>query len=108
MIDHLSDLLFRIANDVKGVSKHASMVQTQLEQVAKSQSELLNEMNNNMNDHAVRVMTRGGRMTQEPLYPEGHPKRIEQDSQRINVDAPSPSKKKKEKKNDSILLVNPR
>ena len=38
-------------------------------------------MNNNMKDHAIRVVTRGGRMTQEPLYPEGHPKRIEQDSQ---------------------------
>ena len=47
-------------------------------------------------------MTRGGKMTQEPLYPEGHPKRIEQDSQRNNVDAPSPSKKKK-KKNDRTL-----
>ena len=46
-------------------------------------------------------MTRGGRMTQEPLYPEGHPKRIEQDSQRNNVDAPSPFKKKK--KNDRTL-----
>ena len=44
-------------------------------------------------------MTRGGKMTQEPLYPEGHPKRIEQDSQRNNIDAPSPSKRKK-KKND--------
>src|SRR3954464_77405 len=41
-------------------------------------------------------------MTQEPLYPEGHPKRIEQDSQRTNVNAPSPSKKKK-KKNDRTL-----
>jgi hypothetical protein len=51
-------------------------------------------MKNKMNDHAVRVMTRGGKMTQEPLYPEGHPKRIEQDSQRINTDAPSPPKKK--------------
>ena len=80
MIARLSDLLFRISNDVRGVGKHASMVQTQLEQVAKSQRELLDEMNNNINDHAVRVMTRGGRMTQEPLYPEGHPKRIEQDS----------------------------
>ena len=47
-------------------------------------------------------MTRGGRMTQEPLYPEGHPKRTEQDSQRTNVDAPSSSKKKK-KKNDRTL-----
>ena len=36
-------------------------------------------------------------MTQEPLYPEGHPKRIEQDTQRTNVDAPSPSRKKKKK-----------
>lgn len=47
-------------------------------------------------------MTREGKMTQEPLYPEGHPKRIEQDSRRINVDAPS-SSKKKNKKNDRTL-----
>ena len=70
------------------------MVHTQLEQVAKSQNDLLNEMNNNMNDHVVRVMTRGGRMTQEPLYPEGRPKIIEQNSKRINIDAPSSSKNK--------------
>ena len=42
-------------------------------------------------------------MTQEPLYPEGHQKRIEQDSQRVNTDAPSPSRKKKKKKNDRTL-----
>ena len=72
MIVRLSGLLFRISNDVRGVGKHASIVHTQLEQVAKSQRELLNEMNNN-----IRVVTRGGRMTQEPLYSEGHPKRIE-------------------------------
>ena len=41
-------------------------------------------------------------MTQEHLYPEGHPKRIEQDSQRINIDKPSPSNKKK-KKTDRTL-----
>ena len=54
------------------------------------------------NDNVVRVMTRGGKMTLEPLYPEGHPKRIEQDSQRNNIDAPSPSKRNK-KKNDRTL-----
>ena len=102
-IDHLRDFLFRIINDVKGVSKHVSMVQTQLEQVAKSQSDFLDDMNRDMHDHAVRVMTRGGRMTQEPLYPEGHPKRVEQDSQRATVDASSSSKKKKKKKNDRTL-----
>ena len=36
MIDLLSDLMFRIANDVRGLSKHSSMVHTQLEQVSKS------------------------------------------------------------------------
>ena len=41
-------------------------------------------MNSKKNDYAVRVATRTGRMTQETLYPEGHPKRIEQDSQRNN------------------------
>ena len=103
MIARLSDLLFRISNDVRGVGKHASMVQTQLEQVAKSQRELLDEMNNNINDFVVRVATRGGKMTQEQLYLEGHPKRIEQDSQRVNTDAPSPSRKKKKKKNYRTL-----
>ena len=75
------------------------MVTTQVEQVLKAQNDFINELNNKKNDNVVRVMTRGGKMTQEPLYPEGHPKRIEQDSQRTNVHAPSPSKKKK-KKND--------
>ena len=42
-------------------------------------------------------------MTQEPLYPEGHPKRIEQDSQNNNLDVPSSSTKKKKKKNDRTL-----
>ena len=77
------------------------MVATQAEQVLKAQNDLLDELNNK-HDFAVRVATRTGKMTQEPLYPEGHPKRIEQDSQRNNIDAPSPSKKKK-KKNDRTL-----
>ena len=59
-------------------------------------------LNSKNNDNVVRVMTRGGKMTQEPLYPEGHPKRVEQDSERINTDAPSPSNKKK-KKTDRTL-----
>ena len=63
-----------------------------------------------MNDHAVRVMTRGGRMTQEPLYPEGHPKRIEQDSQRIiMMDLVHLRGKRKRKTIElCMILVNPR
>ena len=96
------DYMANVKGELKLISKHASMVTTQVEQVLKAQNDLLNELNNKKNDNAVRVMTRGGKMTQEPLYPEGHPKRIEQDSQRTNVDAPSSSKKKK-KKNDRTL-----
>jgi hypothetical protein len=45
---------------------------------------------------ACEIRTRGGATTQDPLYPEGHPKRIEQDSQRTSSDD-IPSKKKKKK-----------
>ena len=96
MLSHLSACVDRNVNDLKLLSKHASMVTTQVEQVLKAQNDLLNELN----DNSVRVVTRGGRMTQEPLYPEGHPKRIEQDSQGVSTDAPShPRKKKKDDRN---------
>ena len=101
MLDCLSDYMSRTINDLKLISKHASMVTTQVEQVLKAQDDLL-ELNNKNTDNAIRVMTRGGKMTREPLYLEGHPKRVEQDSQRINTDAPSPSNKKK-KKTDRTL-----
>lgn len=118
-IDHLSDLMFRSYIDTRGLGKHASMVHTQLDLVSKIENDLLAELNDNMNDHVVRVMTRGGTMTQEPLYPEGHPKRIEIDSQKINDDVPNPTKKKKKKKKKiknkkkkkmvgvCMLLINP-
>ena len=80
MLEHLGDYMSRVKGELKLISKHASMVTTQVEQVRKAQNDLLNELNSKNNDYAVRVATRTDRMTQEPLYPEGHPKRIEQDS----------------------------
>ena len=41
------------------------MVTTQVEQMLKAQNDFLNELNNKKNDNVVRVMTRGGKMTQE-------------------------------------------
>ena len=96
MIGRLSDYMARVKSELKLISKYASMVTTQAEQVLKAQSDFLDELNNK-HDFAVRVATRTGRMTQEPLYPEGHPKRIEQDSQKNNLEAPSSSKKIKRK-----------
>ena len=46
--------------------------------------------------HAYEIRTRSGIATQDPLYPEGHPKRIEQDSQQTKVNN-IPTKKKKKK-----------
>ena len=83
------------------------MVTTQVEQVLKAQDDLLNELNGKNNDNAVRVMTRGGKMTQEPLYPQGHPRRVEQDSQRTNTNAPSPSTKKKKKTGRTLHASEP-
>ena len=106
MIGRLNDYIARVKAELKLTSKHASMIATQAEQVLKAQNELLVELNNK-HDFAARVATRTGKMTQEPLYPEGHPKRIEQDSQNNNLDAPSSSKKKKKTMTVlCMLLVN--
>jgi hypothetical protein len=47
---------------------------------------------------ACEICTRGGASTQDPLYPEGDPKRIEQDSQCAVGDGIPPKKKKKKHK----------
>ena len=44
MIEHLSDYVSRVKGDLKLISKHASMVTTQVEQVLKAQNDLLNEL----------------------------------------------------------------
>ena len=63
MIGHLSDYMSRVKGELKLISKHASMVTTQVEQVLKAQDDFLNELNNKKNENAVRVVTRGGKMT---------------------------------------------
>ena len=78
--------------------KHFQMVQTQIDQLTKVQKDLL--MNAAKEKHACKISTRSGVSTQDPLYPEGHPKRIEQDSQQTE-DARVKSKKKK-KKNKNV------
>ena len=63
MIEHLSDYMASVKGELKLISKHASMVTTQVEQVLKAQNDFLNELKNKKNDNVVRVMTRGGKMT---------------------------------------------
>ena len=62
-------------------------------------------MNNNIHDFVVRVATRGGKMTQEPPYPKGCQKIIEQDSQRNNTSAPSPLKRKRKRKMIGLCML---
>src|SRR3954463_15886419 len=97
-IKRLLDVLGRIVNDVKCLVKHCHMVQTQLEQVSNVQEDLF--ANNAKQDklQAYGIKTRGGTHTQDPLYPEGHPRRIEQDSQLQEEEIVSSPKKNKNKK----------
>src|SRR3954467_1139496 len=96
-IKSLLDVLGRTVNDVKCLVKHFHIVQTQLEQISNVQKYLI--ANNAKQDiHALGIKTRGGTSTQDPLYPEGHPKRIEQDSQVQEEEIVSSPKKKNKKK----------
>ena len=52
-IGHLSDYMARVKGELKLISKYASMVTTQAEQVLKAQSDLLDELNN-MSDFGFR------------------------------------------------------
>src|SRR3954468_22226840 len=70
------------------------MVQTQLDQLAKVQKDML--VNASGDKHAYGIRTRSGVATQDPLYPEGHPKIIEKDSQQ-GEDSDSPRNRKKKK-----------
>jgi hypothetical protein len=81
-INKLQDIVERTSNDVKMLVKHFQMVQTQIDQLTKVQKDLL--VNASREKQACEIRTRGGATTQDPLYPEGHPKRIEQDSQRTS------------------------
>jgi pyridoxal biosynthesis lyase PdxS len=94
-INKLRDIMERTSNDVKILVKHFQMVQTQIDQLTKVQKDLL--VNAAREKQVCEIRTRGGATTQDPLYPEGHPKRIEQDSQRNSSDD-IPSYKKKKKK----------
>src|SRR4051795_7517921 len=97
-INILHDIVERTSNDVKMLVKHFQMVQTQIDQLSKVQKDLL--VNASREKHACEIRTRSGVTTQDPLYPEGHPNRIEQDSQRANdIGTTSQKKKKKSSKN---------
>ena len=77
IISNLQDVLVRTVNDIKGLVKHLSMVQTQMEQITKVQKDQLAKNANSNGNHAFGIATRSGAFTQDPLYPERHTKRIE-------------------------------
>ena len=98
-INNLHGIVERTSNDIKMLVKHFHMVQTQIDQLTKVQKDLL--VNASREKHAYEIRTRSGVSTQDPLYPEGHPKRIEQHSQQAKNN--STRSKKKKKKHKTIL-----
>ncbi|KAK1613090.1 hypothetical protein QYE76_036763 [Lolium multiflorum] len=79
------------------IVKKRGMIKLNDEDMREAKKSLKEKGNNSKEKHACEVTTRGGASTQDPLYPEGHPKRVEQDSQPIKTSAPSKKKKKKHK-----------
>ena len=77
VIKNFIDVFGKTVNDVRGLVKHFHMVQTQLEQISKVQKDLLANVSPRVDTQAYGIKTRGGTLTQDPLYPEGHPRRIE-------------------------------
>src|ERR1041385_9188035 len=51
------------------------------------------------------IKTRGGTHTQDPLYPEGHPKRIDQDSQ-VQIEDEMVSSPKKKMSGPGVCVCN--
>jgi hypothetical protein len=95
-INKFHDIVERTSNDVKMLVKHFQMVQTQIDQLTKVQKDLL--VNASREKHACEISTRSGASTQDSLYPEGHPKRIEHDSQCAAGNGTLSRKKKKKHK----------
>ena len=60
VIKNLHDVIERTANDVKGLTKNFTMVQTQVEQITKVQKDLLAETFKKDDKHAFGIATRGG------------------------------------------------
>ncbi|KAK1643568.1 hypothetical protein QYE76_061373 [Lolium multiflorum] len=81
------------------ILKKRGLIKLNDEDMREAKKSLKEKGNNSKEKHAYEVTTRGGVSTQDPLYPEGHPKRVEQDSQRIEPSAHSRKKKKKKHKN---------
>ncbi|KAK1696346.1 hypothetical protein QYE76_013043 [Lolium multiflorum] len=81
------------------ILKKRGLIKLNDEDMREAKKSLKEKGNNSKEKHAYEVTTRGGVSTQDPLYPEGHPKRIEQDSQHIEPSAHSKKKKKKKHKN---------
>ena len=64
---------------IKRIIKHCTMMNNQVEQLVSLQNKLYERFFSEKAPTCA-ITTRGGAMTQDPDYSEGHPKRIEQDA----------------------------
>jgi hypothetical protein len=101
-INKLYDIVERTSNDVKMLVKHFQMVHTRIDQLTKVQKHLL--VNACREKHACEISTRSGASNGDPLYPEGHHKRIEQDSLRAAGNGTLPGKRRRSIKQLQNLL----
>ena len=78
-IKYLRESLNASVDSVKMIIKHCVMMNNQVEQMVSLQNKLCEKLISK-EKQVCGVNTRGGSATQDPDYPEGHPKRKEQDA----------------------------
>ena len=75
----IGEILHDNVDSIKMIVKHFCMMGNQIEQLISMQNKIYENLLAN-EKQVCGVNTRGGSATQDPDYPEGHPKRKEQDA----------------------------
>jgi hypothetical protein len=82
-INYLREVLNANVNAIKAITKHCVMMNNQVEQMVSLQNKLYEQLISK-EKHVCGVNTRGGLATQDPDFPEGHPRRKEQEALKAN------------------------
>jgi hypothetical protein len=82
-INYLHKNLNSNVDSIKAITNHCVMMNNQVEQMISLQNKLYDQLISK-EEQVCGVNTRGGSATQDPDFPEGHPKRKEQDDPKAN------------------------
>jgi hypothetical protein len=82
-INYLRKILSSNVDSIKAITKNCVMMNNKVKQMVFLQNKLYEQLISK-EEHVCGVNTRGGSTTQDPDFPEGHPKRKEHDALKAN------------------------